>query len=246
MGASIDFKNWWEKVRPLQKTLKAIEQVAPTFDRADHRETGTEKNWSGHHLVSPRKAKPLIRVNCAALPPTLIEVGVVRSTRRTSAAPHQERSAGLNWHGGTIFLDEIGEIPLDLQAKLLRVHQEAAQELERVGGTHTVRVDTPRPRRHQRESRTGGEGRAIQARSLLSAECIPAPLPPARIREQREDIPLLAETASCKRYGILHRKAITRIPASTLKALSAYDWPGNVRELQHVIERAVIVSRAHR
>lgn len=242
IGASIDFKELVGESPALQRTLKAIEQVAPTNSTVlITGETGTGKELVAQaiHHVSPRKSKPLIRVNCAALPPTLIESELFGHEKGafTSATARKIGRFELA-HGGTIFLDEIGEIPLDLQAKLLRVLE--AQELERVGGSHTIRIDTRVLAATNVDLERAVKTGRFRPDLFYRLNVFPLRLP--ALRERREDIPLLAKYFA-KKYGTLHRKPVTRIPASMLKALSTYDWPGNVRELQHVIERAVIVSQ---
>ncbi|MDQ1290635.1 MAG: hydrogenase-4 transcriptional activator, partial [Nitrospirota bacterium] len=141
-------------------------------------------------------------------------------------------------HGGTIFLDEVGELPIDLQMKLLRVLE--AQEFNRVGGSHTIRVDVRVLAATNVDLDQAIKRGSFRADLFYRLNVFPLRLP--TLRERREDIPLLARHF-VKKYSQRHRKPVTRINSAALNALSGYDWPGNVRELEHVIERAVIVSQ---
>ena len=242
MKSSVDFNTLVGESPALQKTLKAIEKVAPTDSTVlITGETGTGKELIAqaiHHL-SPRKDKPLITVNCAALPPTLIEselFGHERGAFTNATARKIGRFELAN--GGTIFLDEIGELPLNLQAKFLRVLE--AQELQRVGSTQTIKLNV-----RVLAATNVDVGQAIKKGLFRSdlfyrLNVFPVRIPP--LRERRDDIPALAKHF-VKKYSARHHRTVTRIGSSTLKALASYDWPGNVRELEHLIERAVIVSQ---
>ncbi|MGA6826722.1 sigma 54-interacting transcriptional regulator [Nitrospira sp. NS4] len=242
IGASVDFKELIGESAALQKTLKAIEQVAPTDSTVlITGETGTGKELAAQaiHHVSPRKTKPLVRVNCAALPPTLIEselFGHEKGAFTNATARKIGRFELAN--GGTIFLDEVGEIPIELQAKLLRVLE--AQELERVGGTHPIKLNVRVLAATNVDLERAVKAGRFRPDLFYRLNVFPLRLP--SLRERRNDIPLLAKHFA-RKYSALHRKSVTRIGASTLKSLQLYDWPGNIRELQHVIERAVIVSQ---
>lgn len=241
-NASIDIKTLIGESASFQKTLKAIEQVAPTDSTVlITGETGTGKELVAqaiHHL-SPRKGKPLITINCAALPPTLIEselFGYEKGAFTNATARKIGRFELAN--GGTIFLDEVGELPLDLQAKFLRVLE--AQELERVGGSQTVKLNVRVLAATNVDVEQAVKKGQFRADLFYRLNVFPVRLPP--LRERRDDIPMLARHF-VKKYGERHRKGITRIGSGTLKALASYGWPGNVRELEHLIERAVIVSQ---
>ncbi len=242
MGASLDLKSLIGNSVALQKSLKAIEQVAPTDSTVlITGETGTGKELVAQaiHRFSPRQKKALITVNCAALPPTLIESELFGHERGafTNATARKLGRFELA-HGSTIFLDEVGDLPIGVQMKLLRVLE--AQEFNRVGGSQTIHVDV-----RVLAATNVDLGQAIK-RGLFRADLFyrlnvfPLRLP--TLRERREDIPLLTRHF-VKKYGLRHRKPVTRINNAALNTLSAYDWPGNVRELEHVIERAVIVSQ---
>ena len=242
ISASVDFKELVGESAALQKTLKAIEKVAPTDSTVlITGETGTGKELVAQaiHQVSPRKDKPLIKVNCAALPPTLIEselFGHEKGSFTNAIARKIGRFELAN--GGTIFLDEVGEIPLELQAKLLRVLE--SQELERVGGIQTIKLNVRVLAATNVELEQAVKAGSFRADLFYRLKVFPLRIP--LLRERREDISVLARHF-VKKYSAQHRKSVTRISSSTLKALAAYSWPGNVRELEHVIERAVILAQ---
>ena len=242
MKSSIDFKTLVGESPALQKALKAIEKVAPTDSTVlITGETGTGKELVAqaiHHL-SPRKEKPLITVNCSALPPTLIEselFGHEKGAFTNATARKMGRFELAN--GGTIFLDEIGDLPLDLQAKFLRVLE--SQELQRVGGTQTITLNLRVLAATNVDVEQAVKKGLFRSDLYYRLNVFPVRIPP--LRERRDDIPALARHF-VKKYSERHRKTVTRIGSNTLKALASYDWPGNVRELEHVIERAVIVSQ---
>jgi len=242
MKASVDFKTLVGESPALQKTLKAIEQVAPTDSTVlITGETGTGKELVAqaiHHL-SPRKDHVLITVNCAALPPTLIEselFGHEKGAFTNATARKIGRFELAN--GGTIFLDEIGELPIDLQAKFLRVLE--SQELERVGGTYPIKLNVRVLAATNVNIEQAAKQGHFRSDLFYRLNVFPIRIPP--LRDRREDIPMLARHF-VKKFSERHRKSVTRIGSNTLKSLVAYDWPGNVRELEHVIERAVIVSQ---
>jgi transcriptional regulator with GAF, ATPase, and Fis domain len=240
--ASVDFKALVGESAALQKTLKLIEQVAPTDSTVlITGETGTGKELVAQaiHCLSPRKEKPLITVNCAALPPTLIESELFGHEKGafTNATARKIGRFELA-DGGTIFLDEVGDLPLDLQAKFLRVIE--AQELQRVGGTQTIRVNVRVLAATNVDVEQAVRKGQFRSDLFYRLNVFPVRVPP--LRERRDDIPSLTRHF-VKKYSERHRRPITRVAQGTLKALASYDWPGNVRELEHVIERAVIVSR---
>ena len=242
MGASLDLKSLVGDSPALQKSLRAIEMVAPTDSTVlITGETGTGKELVAQaiHRLSPRQQKALITVNCAALPPTLIESELFGHEKGafTSATARKLGRFELA-HGGTIFLDEVGELPIDVQMKLLRVLE--AQEFNRVGGTQTIRVDVRVLAATNVDLDQAIKRNSFRADLFYRLNVFPLRLP--TLRERLQDIPLLARHF-VQKYSQRHRKPVTRIHSAALKALTAYDWPGNVRELKHVIERAVIVSR---
>ncbi len=245
INASIDLKELIGDSRTLQKTLKAIEQVAPTDSTVlILGETGTGKELAAKaiHQLSSRKDRPLVTVNCAALPPTLIEselFGHEKGAFTSAAARKIGRFEVAD--GGTIVLDEIGELPLDLQAKLLRVLE--SHEFQRVGGSQTIKLNLRVVASTNVDLAQAVKQGTFRSDLYYRLNVFPVRLPP--LRERREDIPALVRHF-VKKYGARHRKSVTRVGQDTLKALSSFDWPGNVRELEHVIERAVIVSQGTR
>lgn len=225
----------------LKKVLKNVERVAPTDSTVlITGETGTGKELIARaiHNFSPRKDKPLVKVNCAAIPAGLIESELFGHEKGAFTGALTKKMGRFEVADkGTIFLDEIGELPLDLQSKLLRVLQEG--EFERVGGTQTfkvnVRVIAATNRNLEQLSRTG------QYRPDLYYRLNVFPIQLPALREREGDIPLLMQYFVRKFAANLGKK-IDRIPERMIMALQRYPWPGNIRELEHVIERAVILS----
>ena len=227
--------------QPLLEVLHQVDQVAPTDATVlILGETGTGKELIARaiHHRSARRQRPLIKVNCAAIPPTLVESEFFGHKKGAFTGAITRRVGRFELaHGGTIFLDEIGELPLDLQVKLLRVLQEG--EFERIGATTTTRVDVrviAATNRHLAQAVAAGEFRADLYYRL---NVFPVTLPP--LRDRREDIPLLVWYFLSKDQGKLGKK-IDRVPTPVMAALCAYAWPGNIRELANVLERAIILS----
>jgi formate hydrogenlyase transcriptional activator len=241
IGASVGVGPLVGKSRALQQTLKAIEQVAPTDSTVlITGETGTGKELVAQaiHRLSPYKDKPFIKVNCAALPPALIESELFGHEKGAFTGAVSRKIGRFELaDGGTLFLDEVGDIPLDIQVKLLRVLE--TKELERVGGQNTitlrVRVLAATNVDLEQAVKAGG----FRSDLYYRLKVFPIRMPP--LRERPEDIPALGKHFATK-YAAQHRKPIRRIATATLRALAAYHWPGNVRELEHMIERAVILS----
>jgi PAS domain S-box-containing protein len=220
----------------------AIRQVAPTDATVLLLgETGTGKELAARavHEASRRSSGPLVRVNCAAIPETLIEsefFGHEKGAFTGATARREGRFAQAD--GGTLFLDEVGELPLDLQAKLLRALQEG--EFEPVGGGRTVKVDVrviAATNRNLEEEAAAGRFREDLFYRL---NVFPIRLPP--LRERGDDVILLAESLG-ERLARRMGRSFGKLDDAAKAALRAYDWPGNVRELQNVIERALILSR---
>jgi len=203
-------------------------------------ETGTGKELLARaiHHRSPRGARPFVKVNCAALPPSLIESELFGHEKGAFTGATAARSGRFQLaDGGTLFLDEIGELPLELQPKLLRVLQ--AGEFERVGGARTHKVDARIVAATNRDlPRAIAEGRF---REDLYYRLAVFPILAPALRERREDIPLLVWSIIERRQLDLGRH-IERVPKRVMDALLSYGWPGNVRELENVIERALILS----
>jgi transcriptional regulator with GAF, ATPase, and Fis domain len=203
-------------------------------------ETGTGKELFARalHAHGPRRAFPLVSVNCAALPPTLIEselFGHQRGAFTGAIAPRQGRFELA--HHGTLFLDEIGDLPMDLQPKLLRVLQEGA--FERVGSSQTHAVDVRIvAATHQDLEGLIRSGR-FREDLFYRLNVIPIEIPP--LRDRRDDIPVLVEHF-VKKHAQRTGRRVERIDEGGLAGLQQYDWPGNVRELENTIERAVVLS----
>ena len=224
----------------LKYVLYRAEQVAPSNTTVlILGETGTGKDLiaAAIHNMSPRKERPLITVNCAALPGNLIESELFgREKGAFTGADTRQVGRFEIAHGSTLCLDEIGELPLEMQAKLLRVIQH--NEFERLGSSNTVKVDVrivaTTNRNLEEEIRKGRFRQDLYYRLNV----FPITVPPLRLR--KEDIPLMVESF-IERYSRKLGKQITSIQKETMKALQDYPWPGNVRELESIIERAVIL-----
>lgn len=218
-----------------------IEVVAPTGSTVlILGETGTGKELLARaiHNLSPRRERPFIKVNCAAIPAGLIESELFGHERGAFTGAVTRRVGRFEMaNGGTLFLDEIGDIPLELQPKLLRVLQE--QEFERIGSTQTIRVDVRIVAATSRALPQMVAARDFRADLYYRLNVFPVEVP--ALRERPEDIPLLVRHF-VEYYSRRADKRITEVPGETMEALLRYLWPGNVRELQNVIERSVILS----
>ncbi len=225
----------------MKYVLHRLKQFAPTDTTVlILGETGTGKELFARavHNLSSRKGKAFVKVNCAALPHNLIESELFGHEKGAFTGAQEQRKGRFELaDGGTIFLDEIGELPLDLQAKLLRVLQEG--QFERVGGTKTIKVDVRIIAATNRNLRREVQEGRFREDLYYRLNVFTLNLPP--LRKRKEDIPLLLETM-LQRFCQKHGKEINSIPNGVLKRLQNYDWPGNVRELENVIERAVITS----
>ena len=227
---------------PLQAVLRDVEQVAPTDATVlILGETGTGKELVARaiHAASRRHDGPFVRVNCATVPAHLMESEFFGHEKGAFTGATQKREGRFALaDGGTIFLDEIGELPIDLQAKLLRVLQEG--EFEAVGDSRTRRVDVRvLAATNRRLEQSVKEGK-FRDDLFYRLNVFPIVVPP--LRDRAEDIPLLA-SAFASRYAKEIGRAIEPPSAECLERLSNYNWPGNIRELQNVIERAVITSQ---
>jgi formate hydrogenlyase transcriptional activator len=204
-------------------------------------ETGTGKELIARaiHSASSRRERPLIKVNCAALPASLIESELFGHEKGAFTGATEKRIGRFELaNGGTIFLDEIGELPTEVQIKLLRVLQE--REFERIGASSTVRVDIRVIAATNRElNQVVAEGK-FRRDLFYRLNVFPILMPP--LRQRLDDIPLLVHYF-VQRHAARIGRSITHVPAATMAQLTAYSWPGNIRELENVIERAVILSR---
>jgi formate hydrogenlyase transcriptional activator len=225
----------------VRAVLKQMETVAATDSTVlIQGETGTGKELIARaiHNRSPRREHTFVKVNCAAIPTGLLESELFGHERGAFTGALSRRIGRFELaHGGTIFLDEVGDIPAELQPKLLRVLQE--QEFERLGSTQTIRVDVRLVAATNRDLDAMVADRTFRSDLYYRLRVFPLLVPP--LRERPEDIPTLVRYFVQKHARRLNR-AVETIPAETLEALVRYPWPGNIRELENLIERAVIVS----
>ena len=225
----------------LKEVLTRVSQVAPTDATVLLTgETGTGKELIARaiHKRSQRAAKAFVTVNCAAIPQTLIGSELFGHEKGAFTGALQRRLGRFELaEGGTIFLDEIGELPAEMQSALLRVLQE--REFERVGGTQTIRTDVRVIAATNRDLHAALIDKTFRSDLFYRLQVFPIAIRP--LRERKEDIPLLVEYF-VDRYASKMGKKIRSIEPRSLALLESYLWPGNIRELQNVIERAVIVS----
>jgi len=225
----------------LESVLAEVERVAPTDSTVlVLGETGTGKELIAHaiHHISPRRGGPLVKLNCAAIPFDLLESELFGHEKGAFTGAFAQKIGRFEMADtGTMFLDEIGDIPIALQPKLLRVLQE--QEFERLGGGRTHRINVRLVAATHRDLAEMVSRKEFRSDLYYRLNVFPVVLPP--LRERRQDIPQLVSHfvgLFARRVG----KHINYIPNDTLDAFTSYSWPGNVRELQNLIERAVIRS----
>jgi formate hydrogenlyase transcriptional activator len=241
VNSGIDFEGIIGKSSGLRRVLRLVETVA----RGDSTvlllgETGTGKELIARaiHSHSPRKARPFVKLNCAAIPTGLLESELFGHERGSFTGAIAQKIGRLEVaHQGSLFLDEIGDIPLELQPKLLRVLQE--REFERLGSTRTQKVDVRIVAATHRDLEGMILEKLFRSDLYYRLNVFPIHVPP--LRERPEDIPLLAQhfvQQAARQMG----KTIDTIPQETMEALIRYRWPGNIRELENVIERSVILS----
>jgi formate hydrogenlyase transcriptional activator len=225
----------------LRKSLKRVETVAPTDSTVlIYGETGTGKELIARaiHDLSPRRSKPFVKLNCAAIPTGLLESELFGHEKGAFTGAVAQRIGRFEVaDGGTIFLDEIGEIPLELQTKLLRVLQE--REFERLGSSRTIRTNARLIAATNRDLEAMVSEQKFRSDLFFRLDVFPVHVP--ALRERDGDIPLLARHFT-QQFSTRMKKVIEAIPSAAMDALCRYHWPGNIRELQNVIERAVIIS----
>jgi len=225
----------------LRRVLRNVETVAPTDSTVlIYGETGTGKELVARaiHNLSPRRSKAFVKLNCAAIPTGLLESELFGHEKGAFTGAIAQRIGRFELaDGGTIFLDEVGEIPLDLQTKLLRVLQE--REFERLGSGRTLRTDARLIAATNRDLAALVEEKRFRADLFYRLNVFPVHMPP--LHERPEDIPLLVRHF-VEHYARRMKRAIETIPSETMEVLTRYRWPGNVRELQNLMERAVILS----
>jgi formate hydrogenlyase transcriptional activator len=240
--SELNFEEIVGKSEALRRVLKQVETVAPTDSTVlIYGETGTGKELIARalHNLSARKPGAFVKLNCAAIPTGLLESELFGHEKGAFTGAITQRIGRFELaNRGTVFLDEIGEIPLELQPKLLRVLQE--REFERLGSPRTLHTDARLIAATNRDLAAMVEEQTFRSDLYYRLNVFPIRVPP--LRERPEDIPLLVRhfvQQFSRRIG----KHIDAIPSETMNALVAYQWPGNIRELQNVIERAVILSR---
>jgi formate hydrogenlyase transcriptional activator len=230
--------------RAMKAVRRAIQQVARTDSTVlIFGETGTGKELVARaiHQVSQRRDRLLVTVNCAALAPPLIASELFGHEQGAFTGAIKRRIGRFELaNHGTIFLDEIGELPGEMQVLLLRVLQE--HTIERVGGAQPIPVDVRVIAATHRDLELGIKVGRFRADLFFRLNVFPIAVPP--LRDRREDIPLLVRHF-VQHFGRLMKKEITEVPAAAIEALTAYSWPGNVRELENIIERSMIVSEGN-
>jgi formate hydrogenlyase transcriptional activator len=239
----LHFEDIVGKSHALKLVLREIETVAPAGSTVlIYGETGTGKELIARalHNLSSRKSNAFVKLNCAAIPTGLLESELFGHEKGAFTGAISQRVGRFELaHRGTIFLDEVGEIPLELQPKLLRVLQE--REFERLGSTRTLRTDARLIAATNRDLKIMVEEQKFRTDLYYRLNVFPIRVP--ALRERREDIPLLVRHF-VQEFSQRNNRVINSIPSETMEALVRYHWPGNIRELQNVIERAVIISKS--
>jgi formate hydrogenlyase transcriptional activator len=239
--AELNFEEILGESATLRRTLEQVEKVAPTDSTVlIYGETGTGKELIARaiHDRSARRANSFVKLNCAAIPTGLLESELFGHEKGAFTGAVAQRIGRFELaHRGTMFLDEIGEIPLELQPKLLRVLQE--REFERLGSARTLRTDARLIAATNRDLASHVNEKRFREDLFYRLNVFPVHVPP--LRERAEDIPLLVRHFA-QQFSRRMNRTIHSIPTEAMNALAAYHWPGNIRELQNVIERAVILS----
>jgi PAS domain S-box-containing protein len=237
-----NFEEFISKNKSFQKILQQIEQVASTDATVlilGESGTGKELIARAVHNISNRSKRPLVKVNCATLPANLIESELFGHEKGAFTGAMDRKIGRFELaDNGTVFLDEIGELPVELQAKLLRVLQEG--EFERLGNSKTMKVNVRVIAATNRNLQQAIEKKEFREDLYYRLNVFPIICPP--LRERKEDIPLLVNHFCQKHEGKIGKK-ITDIQPKVMDALMNYNWPGNIRELENIIERAMILSK---
>ena len=237
-----DFEEIIGESPSIMAVLRQIEQVAPTDSTVLIRgDTGTGKELIARaiHNLSPRRARSLVKVNCGAIPANLVESELFGHERGAFTGALQRRIGRFELaDGGTIFLDEVGELPLDAQVKLLRVLQE--REVERIGSGHSTNVNVRVIAATNRDLHAAVKIGSFRADLLYRLNVFPVEVPPLSARTS--DIPLLVARFIAK-FSQKMGKQIDGVSHSTMERLMTYAWPGNIRELENIIERAMILAK---
>ena len=239
--SELNFEEIVGRSSALRKVLQDIETVAPTDSTVlIYGETGTGKELIARaiHNLSTRGKNAFVKLNCAAIPTGLLESEMFGHEKGAFTGAVAQRIGRFELaHHGTVFLDEIGEIPLELQPKLLRVLQE--REFERLGSSRTLKSDARLIAATNRDLTAMVEERTFRADLFYRLNVFPVEVPP--LRERQDDIPLLVRHF-VQQFSRRMGKVVDTIPTETMNALVRYHWPGNIRELQNLVERAVILS----
>jgi formate hydrogenlyase transcriptional activator len=239
--SELNFEEIIGKSEGLRAVLQQVETVAPTDSTVlIYGETGTGKELIARaiHDLSSRARNAFVKLNCAAIPTGLLESEMFGHERGAFTGAIAQRIGRFELASrGTVFLDEIGEIPLELQPKLLRVLQE--REFERLGSSRTLKSDARLIAATNRDLAEMVADHEFRADLFYRLNVFPIQLPP--LRERREDIPLLVRHFA-RQFARRMNRTIDTIPSETMNVLVAYSWPGNIRELQNLVERAVILS----
>lgn len=244
-GHEVDLKNEFVEIvgtsPPLRRVQEQIEVVAPTDATVlVLGETGTGKELVARaiHRMSPRNKMPFVTLNCAAIPTGLLESELFGYERGAFTGALSQKIGRFEMaHRGTLFLDEVGDIPIDLQPKLLRALQE--KSFERLGGTKTIPIDVRLVAATNRNLNQMMNDKLFRSDLYYRLKVFPITTPP--LRERREDIPILVRHFTAK-YSQKLGRTIEKIPTETMKAFIEWSWPGNVRELENFVERAVILT----
>jgi formate hydrogenlyase transcriptional activator len=239
--SELNFEEIVGRSAALQRVLRHVEVVAPTDSGVlIQGETGTGKELIARatHNLSPRRDRSFVKLNCAAIPSGLLESELFGHEKGAFTGAIMRKAGRFEVADkGTLFLDEVGDIPLELQPKLLRVLQE--HEFERLGSTRTQQVDVRVIAATHRDLKKMVEDGQFRSDLFYRLHVFPLPVPP--LRDRREDIPILVRHYVDKHARRMNRR-IETIPSHAMEVFANYSWPGNVRELQNFIERAVILS----
>src|ERR1700723_40154 len=244
MRGEMDFEGIVGQSTALRHVLELVETVAPSDSTVLLLgETGTGKELIARaiHDRSRRNSRTLVKLNCAAIPTGLLESELFGHEKGAFTGAINQKIGRLELADqGTLFLDEVGDIPLEIQPKLLRALQE--REFERLGSTHTKKVNIRLVAATNRDLEKMVENREFRSDLYYRLNVFPIRIPP--LRDRREDIPLLV-SYFVQKHAKQMQKCIETVPAAVMKGLTSLDWPGNIRELENFMERAVILTRGH-